>query len=465
MGRWAVWVALMVACGEGGSPRSNDMAVSDGPRDAGAPDRGEVIDEWPDPCAGVSGVVEVVGDITEDTTWCASAVYRLESTVVVGSGDAAEPAVLTIRPGTRIEGGTGPSRGAHLVIITTTGRIEAVGTAAEPIVMTSGNAPGTARPGDWGGLMLLGRAPINAPSGMARIDGFARTADVFYGGTDPAHDCGTLRYVRVEYVGLADTNANELNVLTVAGCGTATDIDYVQAHGGLDDGIEFYGGTVNATHLVVSSADDDGLDTDQGYVGTIQFMIVQAANTNHGFEMDNYEGQPDLTPQSNPKVWNFTILGFGEDDTSGVELAEGTGAELRNGIIAGYSATEGIDADDRDQLAALDAGTVIVENVVFAGNGTDIVNNDATTWDPTAAAANNQFGVVGKLLTDPSNVTAPDFSPTGDVDLSGGQTPTGLPSDPDFDPGAAYIGAIEPQGRDWTAGWTSFPSLGPVASE
>ncbi|MEO0323447.1 MAG: hypothetical protein AAF447_10855 [Myxococcota bacterium] len=441
-------------CGDDdGTTTTGTMEDMDTPTDSGAPD-----DSTPDPCEGVSGDIQVAGDITEDTIWCASATYQFTGQVFVGSGDAAAPATLTIQAGTRIEGGTGGAAGENALIITTSGRIDAVGTAAEPIVMTSGNPAAAAAPGDWGGLVMLGLAPLNEPAGTASIEGFPVGTDgVLYGGTDPAHDCGTLRYVRVEYGGFDFADANELNGITIGGCGTGTDLDFLQSHGGLDDGIEFFGGTANGTHFVVSSTDDDGLDTDQGYVGTIQFMIVQAANTNHGFEMDNSEGQPDLTPQSNPKVWNFTIIGFGDDDTSGVELAEGTGAELRNGIIAGYSATEGIDADDSDQLAALDAGTVIVENVVFAGNGTDIVNNDATTWDPTAAAANNQFGVMGMLLTNPGSLTAPDFSPTGDVDLSGGQTPTGLPSDEDFDASATFIGAIGAD--DWTAGWTSFPAL------
>ncbi|MEO0323444.1 MAG: hypothetical protein AAF447_10840 [Myxococcota bacterium] len=183
-------------------------------------------------------------------------------------------------------------------------------------------------------------------------------------------------------------------------------------------------------------------------------MIVQSDGTNHGFEFDNSEAHPDARPQSRPVVWNFTVVGSGDRDESGVEFAEGTGAELRNGIVMGYSASEAIDADDPDQRAALDAGDVTAASVLFANNATDVALGEST-WDPTAPELGNRFGVVGNVLVDPQNVAAPNFAPAGDVLLEG-RVPTGLPATPDFDGTADYLGAIDLGGPDWTAGWTVF---------
>ncbi len=156
------------------------------------------------------------------------------------------------------------------LVVTTTARLEAVGTAAAPIVFTSNEPVGQRGPGNWGGIVLLGNAPLNVEGGSESIEGFPAGAErTVYGGADAAHDFGTLKYARVEFAGFELERDNELNALTVGGCGTGTEIDYVQVHLGADDGVEMFGGTADLRHIVITQPDDDGLDWDFGWTGTV----------------------------------------------------------------------------------------------------------------------------------------------------------------------------------------------------
>ncbi|RYZ31531.1 MAG: hypothetical protein EOO72_16690, partial [Myxococcaceae bacterium] len=239
---------------------------------------------------------DVKGSITGDTIWKAGTTYTLKDYVFVESG------TLTIEPGVIVKGDTGSA-----LVITREAKLNAVGTAEKPIVFTSSQAEGTRAAGDWGGVVLLGKAKINVAGGENTIEGFFATSGdtrTKYGGGDDAHDCGKLKYARIEFAGYELAEDNELNGLTTGACGTATDIDYVQVHKGADDGVEMFGGTAGLKHIVISQPDDDGLDYDLGWRGKVQFLVVQqnAVVGNRAIEASGNKNDNVAQPHSVPEI-------------------------------------------------------------------------------------------------------------------------------------------------------------------
>jgi hypothetical protein len=400
---------------------------------------------------GGSEIDVPAGDISVDTSWTANNVYTLKGQVFVTDG-----ATLSIEAGTLIKGDNGSA-----LVIAAGSKIEATGTAAAPIVFTSSQT--TAASGDWSGLVLLGRAPINVPGGEQGVEGFGKVvADkVVYGGDAPAHDCGTLNYVRIEYAGFELDTDNELNGLTLGGCGTGTDIDFVQVHRGLDDGIEVFGGTVDLRHVVVTQTDDDGIDWDFGWNGTVQFAIVQQGEThgNRGIEADNNEDNNDATPRSAPELWNLTLVGGGAAgvDQGGLHLRRGTAGLINNAIVTNFK-TYAFNVDGASTETQWDGGDLTVANTYFYNDGAvgDLwpAAFDEDTFDEQAEAdaiASNKLGVDPEL-TAPTSSSAPDFAP-----MAGSPVLTGCGTPPaGFDASATFCGAIGTD--DWTAGWiTSAP--------
>ncbi|MGB8332613.1 MAG: hypothetical protein WCE62_20990, partial [Polyangiales bacterium] len=225
-------------------------------------------------CATAGETVTLPTDISEDLTLTSDCTYRIAQTVFVTGG------TLTIEEGTRLIGDN-----AAGLIVTRGGMIDAQGSASAPIVFTSSAPVGSRQPGNWGGVVLLGSAPLswgNAACGgdtgvtcEGSIEGISEQDNRgTYGGTDPASDCGTLRYVRIEFAGYTFGEDNELNALTLGGCGTDTTLEYLQLHQGEDDGVEFFGGTASISNFVVSATGDDGLDWDQGWQGEATNFIV-----------------------------------------------------------------------------------------------------------------------------------------------------------------------------------------------
>jgi hypothetical protein len=205
---------------------------------------------------------------------------------------------LTIEPGTEIRGEEGA-----VLVISRGAKIMAQGTVDKPIVLTSAQPSGQKTPGIWGGLLVLGAAPINTniksnpPSNEALFEAFSNSegANGTFGGTNPDDNSGVIKYVRIEFAGFNFVADREFNNLTLCGVGSGTTIDFVQLHGGSDDGIEFFGGTVNVKHIVSSQNQDDGFDTDNGWVGKAQFVIVQNIShpatlpeASNGYESDNH---------------------------------------------------------------------------------------------------------------------------------------------------------------------------------
>ncbi len=418
----------------------------------GVPDAGSG-----DVCETGQAVCEITQDITADTTWSADHVYELKANVFV------DGAVLTIQPGTVIKGNLNSS-----LAIASTSRLVAEGTVAAPIVFTSTAAQGSRRAGDWGGLVLLGKAPINVQGGVDNIEGYPESALTQYGGGDAAHDCGTLRYVRVEFAGYRLGGNNELNGITLGGCGSATVVDYVQVHRGLDDGIEFFGGTANLKHAVITLSDDDGLDWDQGWTGKVQYLVTQQNRLlgNHGIEADNSSATPNATPRSAPTLYNVTLIGSDRAAGSaaqtqgGAILRVGTAGKLHNAVFA-YFNDFAVDINGADSKAEADAGRLEIRDSLFFSKKVDY----ATAFPIGASGATDEsaflFGdaAKGNQVADPLLNAAiyvagetPSFVPAAGSPALTGPAPVG---DAFFDAGATFIGAVGP--TDWTAGWTAFP--------
>ncbi|WP_224245645.1 hypothetical protein [Hyalangium gracile] len=411
-----------------------------------------------DVCAQGQEVCEVTQDITSDTTWTKDHTYLLKANVFV------KGATLTIEPGTLIQGQSNTS-----LAITSSARIDARGTAAAPIVFTSAIAPGSRQPGNWGGLVLLGKAPINVQGGVDNIEGYPESEDTQYGGTDASHDCGTVQYARIEFAGFRLGGNNELNGLTLGGCGSKTVIDYVQVHRGLDDGVEMFGGTASLKHIVITLPDDDGLDWDQGWTGKAQFVIVQQSRLlgNHGIEADNSASSPNALPRSNPTLWNVTLVGSDQpkgnaaQTQGGAILRVGTAGSINNSIIS-YFNDFALDINGPDSIAQASSGGLTVKNTTFWSTK---LMYDATTFFVKSSSDGGDFSEWSRFGTEAEATnsvadpklskalykagTAPIFKP--DAALTGA-TP---PADGFFDTSATFRGAVGDV--NWLEGWTAFP--------
>jgi hypothetical protein len=233
-----------------------------------------------------------------------------------------------------------PDDGAGLapaLVIKRGAKIMAEGTATNPITFTS-NLPADLRDrGSWGGLIILGKAPINKSGGQAFVEGLV---GVPYGGTDPDDNSGILKYVRVWYGGRSIGQDNEINGITLAGVGRGTTVEYCEVAFNLDDGFEMFGGTVDLKYCSALFVGDDAFDTDLGYQGRGQFLFVLIGDEegNRAFEMDNDGSDMDKQPRSHPKFSNVTLIGSGDssvvaDNDQMIRMREGSGGDFRNMIM------------------------------------------------------------------------------------------------------------------------------------
>ncbi|HRI19739.1 MAG TPA: hypothetical protein PLA68_02240, partial [Panacibacter sp.] len=280
--------------------------------------------------------------ITANSTWDCDTVYFMKGKIYVTNG-----AALTIQPGTIIIGDT-IAKGS--LIITKGSKIHAVGTPSCPIVFTSSKAPNRRVRGDWGGVILLGKSSINQPGGVANIEGIAPGALSEYGGglTPDVHDnSGELKYVRIEFAGVALSLNNEINGLTMGGVGDGTAIDYVQVSYANDDSFEWFGGTVNAKHLIAFRGLDDDFDTDNGFSGKVQFGIglrdpaVADVSGSNGFESDNDAAGSANLPQTRAVFSNMTVCAGADSATNnlfrqGLHIRRNSHLFVYNSIIVGY---------------------------------------------------------------------------------------------------------------------------------
>ena len=306
------------------------------------------------------------GTYTQDLILDANNTYKVNGSLIMASGTTLEiPAGMTI---------TALASGANVYVAISQGaKIIANGTADKPIVLTSDASAPSA--GDWGGLILLGKAPINSVTGSSTST--SEIASLPFGGTDEADDSGIIRYVRVEYSGGAADGQSENNGFSFYGVGNATVVEYIQAFEGKDDGIEFFGGTVNASYISVVNAQDDSIDWTEGYRGTITNAYVKhGADHDKGIEADGYNTDFSNAAGffSKPTVTNLTIIGLGSSTgNEAIRLRAGTQGVFNNVLIQGFE--EGFDLDgdagDNPTGAGVLSGDLSVTDVTF----TDVVLN------------------------------------------------------------------------------------------
>jgi hypothetical protein len=372
-------------------------------------------------------------------------------------------ATLTIERGTVLYGSVAA---LSALVVSRGGKIMADGTATQPIVLTSGVAIGERRRGDWGGLIINGKAPINIPGGTAEGEGNTGT----YGGgdsSDPNDNSGVLRYVRVEFAGFRFTQDNELNGIALQGVGRGTVIDHCQVHWNADDGIEFFGGTVNARYILLTNNGDDNLDWVEGWTGDFQFgVIVQngLVEADTGIEADNKDTNNDLTPRSSPRIYNLTIAGTptatGANSNNGVILRRGTAGKIYNSIVTGFR-QRAIDIRDNSTFTQTTNGELIVDNNILhlntaygsGGFGTDS-NGTKTREFVQTTMKNNRFG--DPMLVDPFELIYPNVTPMpGSPALDARYVRT--PPDNGFFTPVDFLGGEDPD-SPWTheGSWTSF---------
>lgn len=406
------------------------------------------------------GSTVVSGSITEDTYWKTGKTYILDGLVFVESNTR-----LDIQAGVKILGNPGSA-----LIITRDAQINAQGTRSKPVVFSSSKPVGKRERGAWGGLVLLGNAPINTKVGQ--IEGIAANDPRGrFGGSAFEDSCGVLKYVRIEFAGYEIAQNNELNGLTLGGCGAGTIIDYVQVHMGLDDGIELFGGVANLKHIVISRSGDDGLDWDRGWQGNGQFIVIQQGTDDgdNGIEADNNKKNKDASPRSSPTLSNVSIVGSGNSTTSqrGILLRRGTGIDLRNTLITGFS-KEAFDIRDVQTANLTSQNKLSMQGIVvssyplsreFFTNEKSKKNNDDGAFDEEnwfSSDKSNHLLRTPMLTSGAFNDTSPVFTPAAKSVL--GRTPVAIPQGEFWDEGANFVGAVRPGNRqNWLENWTSYP--------
>ena len=363
------------------------------------------------------------GTISANKTLDASKVYLLKGFVYVTDG-----VTLTIPAGTVIRGDEGSKAS---LVVTRGGKIMAEGTASKPIVFTSNKAVGSRAPGDWGGIIILGKAKNNIPGGEGLIEGGFTEPFGKHGGSNDEDNSGILKYVRVEFPGIPFVPGNEINGITFGSVGRGTTLDYLQVSYCGDDSYEWFGGTVNAKHLVSIANIDDVFDFDNGYTGKLQYLVAQRdpaladqAGQSNGIESDNSEKAFTTEPRTRPVISNLTLIGPGTPSDGKHENANlwrrGSKMVLANSVF--INARYGIDIRDKETGDALTDGSSLIKNNIYQANeaGKEVMASGAT---PSFAnvdllktyltSKGNQIidkTAADALLTTPYNLTAPNFT-------------------------------------------------------
>lgn len=418
----------------------------------------------------IDTVVVLEGNL-ETQTLTKDKKYLIKGQTFVRSGK-----VLTIQPGTIIKGDKA-TKGT--LVVDKGGRIEANGTAAEPIVMTSNLPAGSRDRGDWGGLVILGNAPVNQTD--PSIEGI--TPSVVFGGTNAADNSGTYRYLRVEYAGIELSPNNETNSITMGGVGSETVMEYCQVTYGGDDGFEWFGGTVNGKYLIAFGMWDDCFDVDFGYSGKVQFGLsvrypsFADQSGSNAFECDNGPNDNTTAFLTTGVFSNFTCIGPRSTNAQSInanyqhsmDLRRRTAVTIANSVFTGYP--RGLRMNQQSVYDNYAAGTgkllnniMVAPNTTFSvGSGMTATATDIQTWfnltnTTITAAIEDQFAVLGLAsnLAFGNNVTTnypsnPNFAVTSGTLASGAAfTDTKLAG---FQ-SVAYRGAFG--STDWTDGWAQF---------
>lgn len=441
-----------------------------------------------------SSICTIKGAIDENVTLTADNTYILSGFVRVGNGnqsladmaavnaEKAAGVTLTIEPGTHIR-----AADDGVLLVTRGSKIMAEGTAAQPITFSSATDDDFDGEGEWGGVVIQGLAPQYGAGDTGVCYGTGDVCNVageggdnigFYAGNDPADNSGSLKYVRIAEAGRVAGPNNEINGLTLQGVGHGTQIDYVQVHGNLDDGIEWFGGTVNVTHAVLTNNDDDDLDFDEGYQGNIQHVIIRkhpskaaASGSNDPRAIEANSSAPDQVSATEAVLANITVIGsklvvaegiLVGQDSEGNDLFDSSQPAFRlrgdvttqiwNSAVSGYGECVRIDSGDNTLVNFLGACTDKFYNDKTAGAGISTSNSQEIVG---AKLALDAMGAVrnpeAQLSAAPAVIPAVDNGSGFDFEETD------------------YIGAVDPDSanseRGWWAGWTIPGSLDGIVAD
>jgi hypothetical protein len=354
------------------------------------------------------------------------------------------------------------------LIIEKNSRLYADGTATEPIIFTSGKPAGQRKPGDWGGIVLLGNAPTNR-STTPIIEGGINSE---YGGSVVADNSGILKYVRIEFAGIAADPNSEINGLTCGGVGSGTTLENIQVSYGNDDAYEFFGGTVNAKNIIAFATADDDFDFDFGYTGRLQFgislrdpLFVDGGDAGNGIECDNDGTGTVATPRTRPQISNFTFCGPNgatgtlSNHNFNTRWRRSTHFVLRNSILMGYQKAGFQLESDSTAQAYLDGRSRFRHNLVYAvadpyRSGSSLITAADMRAKAEGADSCKTFSAAADIqLENPFNLAAPNFTPkAGSPAIAANAASffglTGFTS-------TTYVGALG-TADNWLNGWTSF---------
>lgn len=444
--------------------------------------------DWSSERTGATGatpVATITGNITGNRTFYSDTVYKLDAFVKVANG-----ATLTVQPGTVVQG-----EQMSALFVLPGARIVAQGTAERPIVFTSARAPGDRKPGDWGGLVIIGRGVINR-TGSIRLEGTGTNTTTnpvenYSNGGNNADDSGTLRYVRIEFAGYGPAQDQELNALTMAAVGSGTTVEYVQTVAGLDDSFEWFGGAVDGKYLVSYESGDDHFDASEGYTGRNQFLIAfqstrlepragagAFSNDPQGIENDGCADAQGGTcgaagenaaPFTTPMFANFTLVGTGPGVVGsgggfGMMLRRGTGGYYVNGIVARWPGAA-IALRNNTTAARIAEGNLVIRNLLLAENAGVFEAASGITVDAAASGIEAATAAAASLFTAfpvgaPTGATAFDWTPSaGSAARTGGTgafTGALAAKAGTFVTGTSYRGAVDPAGARWWQGWTTY---------
>lgn len=418
------------------------------------------------------------GTITQDISLVSGNLYRLDGTVFIGEdggptpGGGAQTASVTIDPGVTIFGDQ-EANIVDLLVIARGSQIFANGSSISPVILTSradlennGVIRGTT--GEIGGIAINGRAPLNectintaATPGTAACAQNGEGGSGLFGGAISNDNSGRINFMQIRYAGFQFTSTNELNALALQGVGSGTELDFIQVLNGADDGVEWFGGTVNASHIVVTGSGDDSIDWTDGWSGTLQYAIVRQSpglGDDNGIEGDNNgDTDPDAAPRSTPIIANLTMIGDGSSG-EGIQVRAGTAGAVVNSIVTNFAEAlefnpAGMGPDpiiDAVAFSGVQSPTPTLG--VFAGSGAALF----ATGNNTNTAANTLTAPVGFTtpLVPGANETAPAITAVNPVTIC--ETVfTGAATNPCASLDATdYVGALEDASDRWFAGWT-----------